>query len=1229
MLSRSLVGPSACLSLFCALLLAGAAAGADWPAARGDVRGGNATAQELPTRLHLQWVRSYPALRPAWPDQPKMQFDAAYEPVVLGHRLFVASSRTDSVTALDTATGAEVWHFHADGPVRFAPVAWEGRLYVVSDDGFLYCLEADSGTLLWHFRGGPSARHVLGNERLISTWPARGAPVVADGTVYFGAGIWPFMGIFLHALDAHTGRVVWTNDGDGSLYTKQPHFADAFAGVAPQGALVAAGDRLLIPGGRSVPACYERATGKLLYYRLAENGKRGGGSDVAAVGPLFVNGGEAYDLATGDSLGTLGDQVVLTDDVAYGYTAGVLQAYDLRTAGRTEEVPDSKGTVAKRPVWPPDRLGSATLPGVECLIKAGSRLYAGTAGHVLAVELPLPEEAEPTVSWEADVDGTPARLLAADDRLFAVTQEGRISCFGPGAVDPRTYPQPETLTPAADAWTERARRLLDTAQVREGYCVAWGAGSGRLIQELARQSQLHVIVVEADPGRVAALRQDLTAAGLYGDRVEVHAGEPRTFDLPPYLASLMVAEDLDAAGVALDAAFLGRAFAALRPYGGVACLPVPPARRPDVRQQVDAAHLANAGVREAGDWLLLAREGALPGAANWTHEHADAANTRVSQDVLVKAPLGLLWFGGTSHEGILPRHGHGPQPQVIDGRLILEGVDLLRALDVYTGRLLWETPLAGLGQRFNVTTHQPGANESGSNFVSTPEGIYVLHGAVCLRLDPATGHLLGGFHLPAPPEAHGPLSWDYLTAWEDYLVGGGDEAGPGPQAFGDDDQACSKYLVVFDRHTGHPLWSVTARSGYRHNGVCVGGGRLYAIDRLSGKQLARLRRRGESSAVPPRLVAFDLRSGREVWSTEEDVFGTWLSYSGEHDVLVESGRVTRDVLAGEPRGMRAYRADSGAVLWCDRTYAGPPMIHGALILEDQGACDLLTGALHLRDDPLTGRPVPWTWSRGYGCNTPAASEHLLTFRSGAAGYYDLARDGGTGNFGGFRSSCTNNLLVADGVLTAPDYTRTCTCAYQNQTSLALVPEADAEEWTFFTSPPVTGTVRHLGLNLGAPGDRRADDGLLWLNYPNVGGPAPAVSVRTTPERPEWYRRHSSAVSGPGLPWVASSGAKGLTALTLTLVRDPDPERTYTVRLHFAEPDGLPAGRRVFDVGLQGETVLKDFDIAAEAGGPGRALVKEFKGIVVRKDLEVTLTPTAAAAARQPVLCGIEVRAEGW
>src|SRR5205823_14956998 len=128
-----------------------------------------------------------------------------------------------------------------------------------------------------------------------------------------------------------------------------------------------------------------------------------------------------------------------------------------------------------------------------------------------------------------------------------------------------------------------------------------------------------------------------------------------------------------------------------------------------------------------------------------------------------------------------------------------------------------------------------------------------------------------------------------------------------------------------------------------------------------------------------------------------------------YDILVEAGRNARDTLSDEPKGMRAYRGDRGNPLWFQANYSGPAMIHGDMVLRDGGGCDLRTGAATTRPDPLTGAPVEWAWSRNYGCNTPAASENLLTFRSGAAGYYDLADYGGTGNLGGFRSSCTNNL----------------------------------------------------------------------------------------------------------------------------------------------------------------------------------------------------------------------------
>jgi hypothetical protein len=59
--------------------------------------------------------------------------------------------------------------------------------------------------------------------------------------------------------------------------------------------------------------------------------------------------------------------------------------------------------------------------------------------------------------------------------------------------------------------------------------------------------------------------------------------------------------------------------------------------------------------------------------------------------------------------------------------------------------------------------------------------------------------------------------------------------------------------------------------------------------------------------------------------------------------------------------------------------------------------------------------------------------------------------------------------------------------------------------------------------------------------------------------------------------------------------------------------------------LQGKEVLEDFDIVKEAGEPLHGVVKEFRDLRVKKDLTVTLTPVVGT----PVLCVVEVTAEGW
>ena len=118
---------------------------------------------------------------------------------------------------------------------------------------------------------------------------------------------------------------------------------------------------------------------------------------------------------------------------------------------------------------------------------------------------------------------------------------------------------------------------------------------------------------------------------------------------------------------------------------------------------------------------------------------------------------------------------------------------------------------------------------------------------------------------------------------------------------------------------------------------------------------------------------------------------------------------------------------------------------------------------------------------------------------------------------------------------------------------------------------------------------------------------------------------NSAVTGP-YNWVASSGLKNVEQLTIALGKTKEP-RAFTVRLYFAEPDNLPAGKRLFNVAIQGNELLTDFDIAAEAKGHGRTLVKEFKGILAQGELTVTLTPSQQSEVRATILCGLELIAE--
>jgi outer membrane protein assembly factor BamB len=1248
-MTKTIINSSFVLHLI--LSCVGNVSAGDWPMWRYDAGRTASTPDSLPAELRMRWVHEFPSPDPAWPEEPRLDFDSVYEPVVKGKTLFVCLSRNDKLVAVDTETGQQKWAFHADGPMRFAPVAWKDRVIAVSDDGSLYCLDAVDGRVCWTFRGAASDQRVLGNGRLISTWPARGGPVLADGTIYFACGIWPFMGVFIHAIDAESGEPIWINDGSGAQYAPHPHGASAFGGVAPQGYLAVANDVLIVPSGRSRPAGVNRHTGELLYF---DTGWKGGNCRVAGMGPYFLNGSYLFEAATGQLGFNLSTgrrdawdaRLVLADKTGYTAEQNALFAYDLSNIQFPANVSDKRkhdyeyrqfeGRVLK-----PKRLDVAAD---VVWIKAGSRLYTSRGRTVTTVELP-----EGLPSWTTDVEGSIGSMIAADRKLFVTTREGRLYCYADtesshvGRTTSRTptdgssraiartrkpamkRPAVDPLSvPPTDHWAHRAEQILSATAVNEGYCLVWGLESGRLLEELVRRSQFQVVGVDTDERRVAALRRKLDALKLYGRRAAVHVGSPSSFPFPPYLANLIVSENIERAGLN-EADFLPRIFAPLRPYGGVACLEVPPERRPALLDRIKAARLPGGEARTFHDYCLLTRRGPLPGAIDWTHQGADSGNSRASMDQRVKLPMGVLWFGGPAGgDQFWDRHAGAPRPQVAGGRLIAAGPGTLHAVDAYTGRILWKRNLPGFG---NPIPKNQGSDHVyspraafllGGHYVSLEDGIYVRLGRKCLRLDPANGATMSTFELPDD------AVWGFITVWKNLLVAGAsplaisdleDAKKPGYQQIFKPgkhpwNQTSSQRLVVMDRITGKVLWKRNAAHGFRHSAIVVGNGRVFCIDRLPLDVVAKMKRRGDSPSEDPVLIAIDARSGRTIWRTTKDVTGSWLAYSEGHDCLVQG--LDRLTAGGDYKAafkMVVYRGEDGAVQWAKPQTVGAAacMLRGDEIILGYRGLDLQTGETR------------WSgFSRTKGCDVPLAAADLLLFRSSMAGYLDLKNHSGTGNWGGFRSACNGSLIAANGVLCAVKSAQGCDCNVPNQTSLALVHMPNVEIWSHGGR---RSKGQNIGINLGAPGDRLSDDGTFWIDFPSVGGRSPDVPVSITPENPHWFRRHSSWIQGETLPWVAASGVEGLRKITIT----PDGKtEAATVRLYFLEIANSEPGARVFSISIQGREVLPDFDIVHSAGRPFRVVTREFKNITIDEELSIVLEPCGPSMSAEPILCGVEM-----
>jgi N-acetylneuraminic acid mutarotase len=149
----------------------------------------------------------------------------------------------------------------------------------------------------------------------------------------------------------------------------------------------------------------------------------------------------------------------------------------------------------------------------------------------------------------------------------------------------------------------------------------------------------------------------------------------------------------------------------------------------------------------------------------------------------------------------------------------------------------------------------------------------------------------------------------------------------------------------------------------------------------------------------------------------------------------------------------------------------------------------------------------------------------------------------------------------------------------------------------------TGAIR---INTG--GSARTVSGVSWLGCTAVtacngyvsGGnrwvtsPTPSITGAIAPADSAIYQSEWTGGATGGIP-------AGATAFTFAV---PVTAGSYAVRLHFAENVQTAAGKRTFDVDLEGARVLSDFDIYAAAGGRNKAIVREFPVTVTDGSLTI-------------------------
>jgi hypothetical protein len=211
----------------------------------------------------------------------------------------------------------------------------------------------------------------------------------------------------------------------------------------------------------------------------------------------------------------------------------------------------------------------------------------------------------------------------------------------------------------------------------------------------------------------------------------------------------------------------------------------------------------------------------------------------------------------------------------------------------------------------------------------------------------------------------------------------------------------------------------------------------------------------------------------------------------------------------------------------------------------------------------------------------------------------------------------------------PEASAGCVCQFSIASTIVLEPRESRRPWTIYSAIGELTPVKHLALNLGAPGDRKDSNGQIWFAYPR---PMPyketslelKIDAKTKFATGGGFQSVNSVAEHQvrsATPWLYESWANDLRTISVPVVGKNDPPAKYSVRLHFADlREAANATDMTVRLSSGDESRDVEVQLPTAAGSAVEPKVTEVRGFQVSGDLEITFTGKSG----RPLLNGLEI-----